>query len=148
VLCGPYARSLYEGGRPEDDAGVARFLDAMREIAAREGRRVVYVLGVDMAHIGRRYGDGFPAAAGRGRMAEVEQEDRARIACVEAGDADGFWELVQRDHDPLHWCGASALYTFLRVRPEVRGKLLRYEQWNIDPESVVSFAAIAFHSPD
>lgn len=146
VLCGPYARSLYQGGKPEDDPAVARFLDAMREIAAREGRRLAYVLGIDMAHIGRRYGDGFAAAAGRGRMQEVERQDRARIACVEAGDAEGFWELVQKDQDPLHWCGSSALYTYLRVCPEARGKLLRYEQWNIDPESVVSFAAIAFQA--
>lgn len=144
VLCGPYARSLHEGGRPEDDPAIARFLDVMREIGAREAGRLAYVLGIDMAHIGRRYGDGFAAVAGRGRMAEVEREDRARIACVEAGDADGFWELVQRDQDPLHWCGASALYTYLRVCPAVRGRLLRYDQWNIDPESVVSFAAMAF----
>jgi hypothetical protein len=29
--------------------------------------------------------------------------------------------------------------------PAARGRLLRYEQWNIDPESVVSFAAMEFH---
>jgi len=145
VLCGPYARSLYQGGKPEDDPGVARFLDALREIAAREGQRLAFVMGVDMAHIGRRYGDGFSAAARQGRMAEVERMDRERIARIEAGDADGFWELVQKDQDPLHWCGSSALYTFLRVRPQARGRLLRYEQWNIDPQSVVSFAALAFH---
>jgi hypothetical protein len=28
--------------------------------------------------------------------------------------------------------------------PEARGRLLRYDQWNIDAESVVSFAALAF----
>ncbi|MCL6505638.1 MAG: AmmeMemoRadiSam system protein B [Bryobacteraceae bacterium] len=145
VLCGPYAQSLSQGGKPEDDPGVAQFLDALREIASREGERLAFVMGVDMAHIGRRYGDGFAATARQGRMAEVERLDRERIARIEAGDAEGFWELVQKDQDPLHWCGSSALYTFLRVRPQARGRLLRYEQWNIDPESVVSFAALAFH---
>ncbi len=46
--------------------------------------------------------------------------------------------------DDLKWCGASPLYTFLQRRPRRRGELLRYEQWNIDPASVVSFAALAF----
>lgn len=145
VLCGAYAQSLYQGGKPENDPSVAQFLDALRELAAREGDRLVFVMGVDMAHIGRRYGDGFAATARQGRMAEVERLDRERIARIEAGDADGFWELVQTDQDPLHWCGSSAIYTFLRVRPGLRGELLRYEQWNIDPESVVSFAALAFY---
>ncbi len=132
------------GGRPEDDVGVARFLDALATLAQREAGRLSFVLGIDLAHIGRRYGDGFAAQAGRGDMVAVEGRDRERLARVVAGDAAGFWSLVQQDSDPLRWCGASPLYTFLRVAPACRGELLRYEQWNIDPESVVSFAALAF----
>jgi hypothetical protein len=61
------------------------------------------------------------------------------------GDTDGYWELVQERGDELKWCGSSPLYTFLRAVPQARGKLLRYEQWNIDRDSVVSFAGISFH---
>jgi hypothetical protein len=64
---------------------------------------------------------------------------------VAAGDAGGFWAQVAPDADQdLKWCGSSPLYTFLRAVPGVRGQLLRYEQWNIDAHSVVSFAAMAF----
>ena len=34
--------------------------------------------------------------------------------------------------------------TFLKTAPRARGELLRYEQWNIDERSVVSFAGVAF----
>jgi len=51
---------------------------------------------------------------------------------------------VQENHDDLKWCGSAPLYTFLRVLPQARSQLRRYEQWNIDPQSVVSFAALAF----
>jgi hypothetical protein len=139
ILCGPLFDGLEEGG------GVRRFHDALAEIAAREGSRLCWVLGIDMAHIGRRYGDPAPARAGRGRMVGVEARDRERLERVAAGDADGFWELVRAGEDDLHWCGASALYTFLKTHPNARGELLRYVQWNIDAESVVSFAALAFH---
>ncbi len=44
----------------------------------------------------------------------------------------------------MRWCGYSQLYTFLKVVPQERGNVLRYEQWNIDEESVVSFAAMEF----
>ena len=107
LLCGSFSRSLYEGGRPEDDEGVRRFFGALGEIAAREADRLVFVLGVDMAHMGRRYGDAFDASAGRNEMAEVEARDRARIDRIATSDARGFWDLVREREDDLKWCGSS-----------------------------------------
>jgi len=144
VLCGPFARSTVGAGRPEDDEAVRRFLGALGEVAAREGRRLLWVLGVDMAHVGRRYGDGRSARVGDETMARVEARDRARIDRVAAGSASDFWELVQEKSDDLRWCGASPLYAFLHAVRPPRGELLRYEQWNIDEASVVSFAGLAF----
>ena len=145
VLCGSYARSLYQGGLPEDDERIRRMLGALGEIAAREGPRLAWVLGVDMAHMGRRYGDQLTATAGRAEMEEVARRDRARIERMESGDARGFWELVRENRDDLKWCGSAPIYTFLKAVPAARGHLLRYQQWNIDPESVVSFAGMKFH---
>jgi hypothetical protein len=51
---------------------------------------------------------------------------------------------VKRDAE-LKWCGSSTLYAFTQVYPDARARLLHYEQWNIDPASVVSFGALAFH---
>jgi AmmeMemoRadiSam system protein B len=144
ILCGSYARSIYLGGKPEADEGVSRFLDALGELAARESQRLFWVLGIDMAHIGRRYGDSFVAQADRGELELVRERDHRRIARIEASDAAGFWDLVQDNQDDLKWCGSAPLYTFLKAVPRARGKLLRYEQWNIDPQSVVSFAGMSF----
>jgi hypothetical protein len=147
ILCGQYAHSLYRGGVPEADEGVHRFLESLGEMAAREADRLFWILGIDMAHMGARYQDDFPAYADHGVMAEVAERDRQRIARVVESDSGGFWSLIQENHDDLKWCGSAPLYTFLKVLPEARGELLRYEQWNIDPRSVVSFAGIAFSKP-
>jgi AmmeMemoRadiSam system protein B len=147
ILCGQYANSLYRGGAPEANEGVHRFLQSLGEMAAREGDRLFWILGIDMAHMGARYQDDFPAYADRGVMAEVAERDRQRIARVVESDGDGFWSLVQENHDDLKWCGSAPLYTFLKTLPGSRGELLRYEQWNIDPRSVVSFAGLAFSKP-
>jgi AmmeMemoRadiSam system protein B len=144
ILCGPFAHSIYEGGKPEADENVRRFLDVLGETNAREGEGLLWVLGIDMAHMGARYHDDFHAQVGTGIMAEVEERDRRRIERVSAGDAEGYWGLVQEQHDDLKWCGSAPLYTFLRAVPEARGSLLRYQQWNIDEGSVVSFAGMAF----
>lgn len=144
LLVGPFARSLYRGGMPEDDEGVREFLDALGEMNAAEGRRLCWVLGVDMAHMGRRYGDPMQAEAQRGEMEEVAERDKERIGKLEAGCAEEFWELVRPNHDDLKWCGSAPFYTFLKAVPEARGRLRIYEQWNIDPHSVVSFGALEF----
>ena len=146
VLCGSYLRSIYEGGLPEDDENVRRILGTLGEIGAREDGKLLWVLGVDMAHMGQRYGDRLTAIAGRDEMAEVEQRDRVRIQRMESGDARGFWELVQQKQDDLKWCGSAPIYTFLKAVPQARGELLGYQQWNIDEASVVSFAGMRFHS--
>lgn len=144
VLCGSFSRSISEGGLPEDDVAVRSFLDALRERAAGKGKDWFFVLGIDLAHMGHRYGDPYPAEANRGPMVEVAARDRERLACVEAWDKAGFWRLVQQNHDDLKWCGAAPLYTLMSVLPQASGRLLRYEQWNIDDQSVVSFAGMAF----
>jgi MEMO1 family protein len=144
ILCGSYARSIYEGGKPEDNEQVHRALSVLGEIAAKEQDRLVWVMGVDMAHMGVRYGDQFEASAGKDQMEQVEQRDRARIGRMEVSDAQGFWELVQENRDDLKWCGSAPIYTFLKAVPGAKGRLLHYNQWNIDPQSVVSFSALAF----
>ena len=144
ILCGQYATSLYEGGLPEKDDTVNRFLGTLGDIAAREGNRLFWIMGVDMAHMGQRYGDRINAEADRNEMLNVRVRDLARIQFINSGDAHGYWDRIQENHDDLKWCGASPLYTFLKAVPQVRGALQKYEQWNIDKNSIVSFAGMSF----
>ena len=144
ILCGPFAESLTNGTAPEKNEKVRRFFDALSELDAKLGNRLVWVLGIDLAHIGRRYGDDFAAKAGQGRLLETRRLDEARLKRVCAADAEGFFELVKPNRDALRWCGYSPLYTFLAAVPAIKGNVLRYEQWNIDDQSVVSFAGMEF----
>jgi len=148
ILCGPFARATLGDGLPEDDAGVGGFLDALKDVARRERERLFFVLGVDLAHVGRRYGDRQPARAHERGMIRVADRDRERLDRIQVGDAAGFWRLVQDGADDLKWCGASPLYTFLRTVDGVRAELLAYEQWNIDDESVVTFAGLGFREEE
>jgi hypothetical protein len=144
ILCGAFAKSIYQGGMPEDTPRVARFFDALGNMAAREGRRLTWVLGVDMAHMDMRYQDQLRATANIGEMLAIEQRDRERIAKIEQADIQSYWSLIQERHDDLKWCGSAPFYTFMKVMPGVKGELLDYHQWQIDPQSVVSFGALRF----
>jgi MEMO1 family protein len=144
ILCGSFLRSIYQGGRPEGNEQVQRFFDTLGNLSAREGNKLLWVLGVDMAHMGRRYGDQLIAHADEGEMAAVAERDKRRIERLTAADPQGFWEQIQENQDDLKWCGSAPMYTFLKAVPQARGTLRRYQQWNIDEQSVVSFVAIGF----
>jgi len=149
ILCGAYGQGMFGPGLPEIDDKVNRFLGALGELAAREKNHLFWVLGIDMAHMGRRYGDPFAARAEEGYMGQVAARDNHRIQAITQGDAAGFWEQVKENRDDLKWCGSAPVYTFLRAVPEARARLLHYQQWNIDEQSVVSFGALAFSNrPD
>ena len=145
ILCGAFSAGADAGSLPESSDGVARFVGALGALAARKERELCFVLGVDFAHVGRRYGDARAARAYQGPLATVAERDDARVDRIAAGDAEGFWNLLmERGDDDLKWCGSSPIYTFLRAVPHASAHRLAYEQWNIDDASVVSFGALSF----
>jgi AmmeMemoRadiSam system protein B len=142
ILCGPRAEDGAADRPAAPGAGIAAFAEALGAVARRGA--AFWVLGIDLAHIGQRYGDTLPATAEEGRLLGVGAADRGRLARVMDGDERGFLDAVGGDEDRLRWCGAPALQLFLQAAGPLRGRTLRYEQWNIDAGSVVSFAALAF----
>jgi hypothetical protein len=158
ILCGPLAESRQFGSADlkvsatsdeaaENDQDRECFLGALGELVEKHRDQLFWVLGIDLAHRGQRYGDSFTALANRGRMVDVAEQDRRRLELVCAGDSRGFLELLRANPDELNWCGYSTLYTFMKAAGQVRGRVLLYEQWNIDPQSVVSFASLEFCAP-
>jgi AmmeMemoRadiSam system protein B len=148
ILCGGLGSSLYEGLAPERDDSVRRFFDALRETSADRGTGLIFVLGIDLAHIGSRYGDSQAAIAEQGPLAEVRRRDEERLAQIAIGSVEGYYDLMLPTQDDLRWCGHGPLYTFLvSTNGLYEGRVLSYEQWNIDAESVVSFTGMEFRRP-
>ena len=141
VLASYLNEAVWAGTEPEADPRVPRFLDALRETVAASSRRVCLVAGVDLAHVGPRFGDPDPNT--EASLAIVEREDRVMLESVVAGDARGFFAQVAADRDARRICGLSPIYSLLRILPEAPGRLIEYRQWP-DPEGAVTFCAVSF----
>jgi AmmeMemoRadiSam system protein B len=141
VLASYLHEAMWTRGDPEADPRVPRFVDALRDTLAASSRRVCLIAGVDLAHVGPRFGDPEPNTTRS--LALVERADRSMLDSVVAGDARGFLASVAFDQDARRICGLSPIYTLLRLFPETRGRLLRYTQWP-DPEGAVTFCAVSF----
>jgi AmmeMemoRadiSam system protein B len=120
---------------------VGRFLDALRDTAAASGRRVAFVAGADLAHVGPRFGDAEPVAPDA--LARIAADDRRMLAAVEAGDAGAFFDEAARDGDRRRVCGLSPIWSLLRATGGASGTLRQYGQWP-DPNAVVTFASVVF----
>ena len=113
-----------------------------------KGRRVMVLCGIDLAHVGPRFGDDVEITPALEK--KIEGEDRGSLVDAMALDADGFYRSVVADD---HWrkvCGLSSLYTGLRLIKELEGeksqpgRLLAYDQAPDPSGGVVSFASAIF----
>ena len=118
-------------------AATAPFLAALG--AAVAGRRVCYLAGADLAHVGPRYGD--PAGPSALELARLAAADRRTLAFAAQGDAAGFVRDALQDDARRRLCGVAPIYAGLRASG-ARPRLLHYEQW-WDGTDSVSFAAAA-----
>jgi len=130
-----------EDPRTADD--IERFSSALGEAAGKPRRRVCFVVSVDLAHLGPRYGD--RAAPDTRTINESLAADREVLTTVAAGDANGFLHRIRGEEDRRRTCGFSAIYTFLKTYPNLRGELLAHSHCQIDDSgSMVSYASLAF----
>ena len=113
-----------------------------------QGRRVMVLCGIDLAHVGPRFGDEVEINPELEK--KIESEDRKSLVDAMALDADGFYKSVVADD---HWrkvCGLSSLYTGLRLIKELGGaasqpgRLLTYGQAPDPAGGIVSFASALF----
>jgi len=141
VLVSFLHEAVWTGGAPEADPRVPRFLDALGESIGGSARKVCVIGGVDLAHVGPRFGDALANTSAF--LERVAREDRKMLEPVIAADPAAFFESVAADGDSRRICGLSPIYAFLRALPGARGELLRYSQWP-DQQGAVSFCAAAF----
>jgi AmmeMemoRadiSam system protein B len=141
VLASYLHEAVWTASDPERDARVPRFIDALLETMAASRRRVCLIAGVDLAHVGPRFGDPEPNTSES--LAAVAAADLDMLEAVSSGDPTAFFASVAHDADRRRICGLSPIYTFLRALPGVTGRLVRYRQWP-DPQGAVSFCAVAY----
>lgn len=141
VLTSFVHEALVQGKRPEHDVRVARFLEALDDTVATCGRRVAFVAGADLAHVGPRFGDPEPISPEA--LARLGVDDRATLETMATGDAAAFFDDTARDGDRRRICGLSPIWTLLRANGGRPGVLRQYGQWP-DPQAVVTFASMVF----
>jgi hypothetical protein len=143
ILVSSFQAAVVSQTPPESSPAVEVFLNSLRELAGKDSREVCLVAGVDLAHVGRQFGDAEPITDDF--LKWVENEDQELIDRLAGLDARGFFHAVAKDQDKRRICGFSPLYSLIQVLDGVKGKPLKYSQaFTPETGSAVTFTSVVF----
>lgn len=117
-------------------------LSTLRDVAAASDKRVCYIAGSDLAHLGPMFGD--EQAVDSARLERLDREERQRLAFLESGRPVEFLASVEANDNPDRICGGVPNYLVAELAGG-RGELLHYGQAaQEDGSQVVSFCGMVF----
>lgn len=147
ILAGSFHDLMEQGRDPLEDPEVAAFISALDQVERGSGRRVVYIGGIDLCHVGPEFGDREPVSDQLAQ--QVRLFDQTLLDRAVAADALGWFQTASAIQNRFRVCGLAAGYTMLKTLGKGEGRLLRYDQ-AIDParSSCVSFASMMFHAQE
>ena len=143
ILVSSFHAAIMSRTAPEADERIGAFLRTLRELSQRESRTVCFVAGVDLAHVGRQFGDREPIT--EDFLHWVEREDRDLVGCLTALDAPGFFDNIAKDQDRRRICGFSPMYSLIHLLDGIEGQALTYRQaYTPETASAVTFTSVVF----
>jgi MEMO1 family protein len=143
ILVSSFHSALISRTAPETSSSVGTFLRTLRQLAERESRKVCFVAGVDLAHVGRQFGDREPLTDDF--LKWVENEDRELVSRLVDLDAPGFFHGLAKDQNRRRVCGFSPLYSLIHLLDGAQGRSLNYGQaFTPETASVVTFTSVIF----
>jgi hypothetical protein len=116
ILVGSFHSMLAHNRYPHEWEEYTSFASALAELIGERsalGSKVCFIAGVDMAHIGRSFGD--EGALSQEKMTEIAQRDSEYLAAIEAHDKKRLFDHMAEDCDARRMCGFPTLYTLLDV---------------------------------
>jgi AmmeMemoRadiSam system protein B len=140
ILCGSLRHFIESGNDPAEHEDVGGFCKALAEAVA--GKKVLWIAGADLAHVGPRFGDAEPLDASD--RDSLEKRDAATLGHVARGDAAGWFNEIKRERDRRNVCGLTPIYALLAAAQPGPGKLEAYGQCPAEEGSIVSIASLVY----
>ena len=143
ILVSSFHSMVLSQSPPEKHPAVETFIKVLQDLVAQESRQICFVAGVDLAHVGKQFGDLEPITPDF--LKWVEAEDRVLIDRLAALDAPGFFGEIAKDQDKRRICGFSPLYSLIQLLDGSHGRTLKYDQaFTPETGSAVTFTSMIF----
>jgi len=143
ILVSSFAGLVDEGASPASNPLVSDFLAALEETLDPRRERSCVVAGVDLAHVGLKFGDSFKPD--ERTLDDLHDADRRSLDYCCDFDAEGFWNDVMADGNARKVCGVAPMYVASRLIRDARGEVVSYgRDYHPDEGFVVTYAGVVF----
>jgi MEMO1 family protein len=151
ILVGSFHSFLLEERQPEHYEAYDAFASALTTLIEQrtsQGLRVGLLAGVDMAHVGKFFGDTFTLTP---RVADlIAARDQIYLDCISKSSKNDLFAHVAEDEDTRRICGFPTMYLLLdvieRLGLKTTPKQFAYHQaLSTEQQCLVSFAAMGLY---
>lgn len=145
ILVGSFHPFIEDNTFPSEAPEMQAFVNALRGAVARSGKRVCFIAGADLSHMGQKFGDHEEPT--EEFIADTRQGDMEMLDHIAGMRFEDFYRQIQSEGDRQKVCGLPPIYTLMQMlAPETTGRLLDYGV-HVEKEtaSFVSFASVAFY---
>jgi hypothetical protein len=102
------------------------------------------VAGVDLSHIGIKFGDQLPADA---ILPQATSNDKMILSFLARGEPESVFQNAVETQDRYHVCGLPAILLFASLFAESRADILHFDTYNErETHSAVNYASLIFSS--
>jgi AmmeMemoRadiSam system protein B len=146
VLVTSFGDHVRRQKEPHQHAKVQAFMEAIKAVVHESGRKALWVVSGDLAHVGRRFGDDWDAEA---MLDTLRSEDFEIMNSIVKGSARDVFSGIALNGDRRRICGLPPVWTMLHALQSTAGMnsgvALGYNQWNDAPTgSAVTFGSAAW----
>ncbi len=143
ILCGSLHEFILGGRSLFEDERYRAMRDALRDIIRRRANRVLCVAGVDLAHVGLKFGDSLSADA---LLPRTRSNDEKILSALLKGETEKIFENALETQDQFKICGLPAMVLLSDLLQGSRRRLVSYETYDeAVTHSAVTYASVLFY---
>jgi AmmeMemoRadiSam system protein B len=138
ILTGSPFNYVEDGLTPDTNESYVAQINAIKKAVETTGKKVLILASGDMSHVGRKFGDDFPAGT---EVIRINTEDKLIIGNLKTRDKNNFFNQIIEFGDRNRMCGVAPFYAALSLIDRKKTVNVGYDMWLEDEtESLVSFA--------
>jgi len=140
ILCGGVHEFIHQGRNMLTDERFREMVAAMKVLLERGGRRILLVAGVDLSHVGRKFGDQASADA---LLPQAIAHDKLILSFLSRGEPENIFRETRETQDRYHVCGLPAILLFASLFAENRTDILHFDTYREhETQSAVNYASL------
>jgi hypothetical protein len=140
ILCGSVHEFIHQGRNILTDERFQGIVSVMKRLLEERKGHTLLVAGVDLSHVGRKFGDQVPADI---LLPEATAHDKMMLSFLGRGELENIFLSAVETRDRYHVCGLPAILLFGSLLAENRTDILHFDTYRErETESAVNYATL------